>query len=70
MSELQKLTVSERALQQRVARKLGLAGKQLITRAGRYLVADRSTGRVESEHFDIAKLARETGCVKPWEQTA
>jgi hypothetical protein len=72
-----KVTISERALVQRVKRQLAKDGKRLcsaqpLQRAelGAWFIVDTGSGYVSEKNIDLVKLARKLGVLKSWEQVA
>jgi hypothetical protein len=70
--------VTERALIQRLNRKLQREDQELKTArgahmqqdAGRFYVINRKHGRVEAKHIDLEAMARKCGALQPWERLA
>ena len=75
MSEQSKVAISERALLQRVNRKLRGSGEQIRTARsprveldlGRYFVVNVRGSFLANHHIDLEALARDLEALKPWE---
>jgi len=73
-----RIRVSERALLQRINRKLKQDGEQLRTArsdqaerdAGRYYLVNVKRNSIQSMHVQLEKLGRELGVMQPWEELA
>jgi hypothetical protein len=71
-----RLPLSERALNQRINRKLKQDGKQLRTARspsvelsrGRYFIVDVNHNSVTAHHIHLEELGHELGVLKPWEK--
>jgi hypothetical protein len=77
MSKTRTIGVTERALLQRIRRKLVHKGESLIVSRSEneranvgdyYIVNDRNV--VAAAHCDLEKLGRDTGALRPWETLA
>jgi hypothetical protein len=68
--------ITERALYQRINRKLRHEGEQLRTcrselwqlELGRYYIVDVFSSCVGCQHVDLETLGRELGVMQPWEE--
>ncbi len=71
-----RLKITERALFQRINRKLKQDGEQLRTArnqsvetsVGRYFIVDLNLNAVTFPHQDLEKLGRKLGVIQPWEE--
>ena len=71
-----KVAISERALVQRINRKLKPENEQLRasrtprmeSSVGRYYVLDLRRNFISSQHVDPEALGRELGVLQPWEE--
>ncbi len=75
MTREEQVPVSERALIQRINRRLSKEDQMLCrTRErwssdlGRYHTIDLSRNSLVAKHINLEKLGRETGALKPWER--
>lgn len=70
-----RLNITERALMQRINRKLKQDGKQLRTARneaverdmGRYFIVDMNRNAITTRRVDPEKLGRKLGVMQPWE---
>jgi hypothetical protein len=77
MTGKQKVTVTERALIQRINRKLAKDGEKLRTTRGhfepslgRHYVIDLNRNFVVRKQFDLEELGRQLNVLQPWEDLA
>jgi hypothetical protein len=71
-----RLPISERALFQRIDRKLRLSGKklgtsrttQMETSVGRHYIIDMQRNSISRKSVDLIELGRELGVIQPWEK--
>jgi hypothetical protein len=74
----QKIKITERALFQRINRKLHQQGENLRTArsqkveasAGHHYIVDAKRKAVSADHVDLEKLGRKLGVIQPWEEVA
>lgn len=67
----QLIPISEHNLYQRVARKVRIAGKKLVTdRARGGFVITNLDGEILSEFANIEEVGRAVDCIRPWEKVA
>ena len=72
----QKVAVSERALYQRIDRKLRLDDEKLCTArnanvetsVGRYYIINVQRNIITTQRVDLEALGRELAVIKPWEE--
>ena len=73
-----KIAITERALYQRISRRLRRDGQQLRTNRserwfrdlGLYYTVDLYRNAIEASHLDLETLGRELGVIRPWEEIA
>jgi len=71
-----KVKITERALYQRISRKLKHDGEQLRTArsqnvelsVGRYFTVNVAHNYIDRQHLDLEVLGRNLGVIQPWEQ--
>jgi len=71
-----RLKITERALLQRINRKLKSEGEQLRTArsqnvetsVGRYYIVDLERNVIAYQHVDPEALGRKLGAIQPWEE--
>src|ERR1017187_9817859 len=74
----QKVRITERALFQRVNRKLHQQGENLRTARtqqveasmGRHYIVDAKRKAVTADHVDLENLGRKLGLIQPWEEVS
>lgn len=71
-----RLKITERALMQRINRKLKQDGEQLRTArtqqvettVGHYFIVDMNRNAITTQRVDLEKMGRELGVIQPWEE--
>jgi DNA-directed RNA polymerase subunit RPC12/RpoP len=74
--EKTRIKITERALYQRLNRKLRQDGKQLRTARsegveldiGRYFIVDVNRNAITDQNVNLEELGRELGAIQPWEE--
>jgi hypothetical protein len=64
-----KASISRRALMLSIKRKLAAKGQRLASdHRGKYRVIDLAESVIVDENADLAKLAKDLDCIRPWEE--
>jgi hypothetical protein len=71
-----RIKITERALFQRVNRRLKQDGEKLSTarsdsveiEVGHYFIVNTNRNAITAQHVDLEKLGRELGVIQPWEE--